>query len=52
MYDAMQEDPAAAKCMISSISCQDAIWLARHIRGKTVEEREGVSREIEQELEV
>ncbi|KAF8846093.1 hypothetical protein BDN67DRAFT_891569, partial [Paxillus ammoniavirescens] len=51
MYDAMQEDPAAAKCMISSISCQDAIWLARHIRERTVEEREGVSREIEQELE-
>ncbi|KIK90938.1 hypothetical protein PAXRUDRAFT_831248 [Paxillus rubicundulus Ve08.2h10] len=51
MYDAMQEDPAAAKSIISSISCQDATWLARHILDKAVERRESVSREIEQELE-
>ncbi|KAF9245840.1 hypothetical protein BU15DRAFT_70904 [Melanogaster broomeanus] len=51
MYDTMQEDPAAAKGIISSISCKDANWLARHIRDKTVQEQEGVSREIEQGLE-
>ncbi|KAF9225497.1 hypothetical protein BS17DRAFT_778669 [Gyrodon lividus] len=51
MYDTMQEDPAAAKGVISSISCQDASWLARHIRDKAVQERERASREVEQELE-
>ncbi|KIJ66231.1 hypothetical protein HYDPIDRAFT_109225 [Hydnomerulius pinastri MD-312] len=51
MYDEIEEDPAAVKRIISSISSQDAGWLARHIRDKAVQEREGVEREIDQELE-
>lgn len=52
IYDTLQEDPEAAKNIISSISHEDAGWLARHIRERAVQERDGVSKEIEQELEV
>ncbi|KAH7886062.1 hypothetical protein F5I97DRAFT_1877368 [Phlebopus sp. FC_14] len=51
LYDTMQEDPSTAKRIITSISCQDAGWLARLIRDKTLQEREGIGREIERELE-
>ena len=52
IYDTLQEDIEAAKSVISSIGHEDAGWLARHIREKAVQERDGVSKEIEQELEV
>ncbi|KAH0838071.1 hypothetical protein J3R83DRAFT_6312 [Lanmaoa asiatica] len=52
LYDTLQEDAEAGKSIISSIGHEDAGWLARHIRERTVHERDGVSMEIEQELEV
>lgn len=52
MYDTLQEDPEAAKKIISSIGHEDAGWLARHICERVVQERDGASKEIEQELEV
>ncbi|KAG8219560.1 hypothetical protein J3R82DRAFT_511, partial [Butyriboletus roseoflavus] len=51
IYDTLQEDTEAAKSIISSIGHEDAGWLARHIRERTVQERDEASREIEQELE-
>ncbi|KAG9314109.1 hypothetical protein JVU11DRAFT_4892 [Chiua virens] len=51
MYDTLQEDPDATKNILSSISHEDAGWLARHIREKAVQERDEVARDIEQELE-
>ena len=52
MYDTLREDPGAAKNIISSIGHEDAGWLARHIRDRAAHERDEVSKEIEQELEV
>lgn len=52
MYDTLYEDVEAAKSVISSIGHEDAGWLARHIRERIDKDRDGVSREIEQELEV
>ncbi|KAI6120654.1 hypothetical protein EDD16DRAFT_1705577 [Pisolithus croceorrhizus] len=51
LYDALKEDPATAKKILSSTSPQDARWLVRHIQDKTVQEREEAEREIERELE-
>lgn len=52
IYDTLQEDVEAAKSVISSIGHEDAGWLARHIRERAVQDRDGVSKEVEQELEV
>lgn len=52
IYDTLHEDAEAAKSIVSSISHEDAGWLARHIREKTVREQDDVSKEIEEELEV
>jgi breast cancer 2 susceptibility protein len=52
IYDTLQEDVEAAKSVISSLGHEDAGWLARHIRERAVQDRDGVSREIEQELDV
>ncbi|KAI9570309.1 hypothetical protein HD554DRAFT_2170473 [Boletus coccyginus] len=51
IYDTLQEDIEAAKSVMSSIGHEDAGWLARHIRERAVQERDEVSKEIEQELE-
>ncbi|KAF8445645.1 hypothetical protein L210DRAFT_3757880 [Boletus edulis BED1] len=51
IYDALQEDIKATQSVISTISQEDAGWLARHIRERAVQERDVVSKEIEQELE-
>ncbi|KAI6136380.1 hypothetical protein F5141DRAFT_24654 [Pisolithus sp. B1] len=51
LYDALKEDPAMAKKILSSTSPQDAGWLVRHIQDKNVQEREEAEREIERELE-
>lgn len=51
LYDALKEDPTMAKKILSSISPQDAGWLARHIQNRAVQEREDAEREIERELE-
>lgn len=52
MYDTLREDAETAKSIISSVSHEDAGWLARHIQERTIQERDEVSKEIEQELEV
>jgi len=52
LYDALKEDPAAAKRVMASISSQDAGWLAQYIQGKAIQEREEAEREIERELDV
>lgn len=52
MYDTLQEGTETAKSIISSISHEDASWLARHIRERTVQGRDEVSKEVELELEV
>ena len=52
IYDTLQEDIEAAKKILSSIGHEDAGWLARHIREKSVQERDVLSKEVEQELEV
>lgn len=51
LYDALKEDPVMTKKILSSTSPQDAGWLVRHIRDRTVQEREEAEREIERELE-
>ncbi|KAI6047891.1 hypothetical protein EDC04DRAFT_2555648 [Pisolithus marmoratus] len=51
LYDTLKEVPAMAKKILSSISPQDAGWLARHIQDRTVQERGEAEREIERELE-
>ena len=52
IYDTLLEDIETGKSVISSIGPEDAGWLARHIRERAVQERDVVSKEIEQELEV
>jgi hypothetical protein len=51
LYDEL-EDPLNATKTIASVTTNEAGWLARYIREKSLRDREAVSEEVERELQV